>query len=309
VRIRFDDQVVIVTGAGQGLGRAYAIELASRGAAVVVNDLGAGVDGSGQDRSKADAVVREIRARGGRAVPSHESVSTPEGGQAITDAAIEAFGRVDAVINNAGIIRHDSFEDVKHEDLNALFDVHAKGAFYVSQPAYRIMQKQNYGRLVFTSSNGGLFGGRSLAAYGAAKAALIGLANVLALEGVEAGILANTVMPLARGRMSRPLTNPSPELEAYRAAIEPELVSPLVVYLASADCTVTKHIFSAAAGRYARVFIGMNNGWLASDGASADADAVLDHLDDIIDLSTVSVPQSLDDERSDLIRQLGLAET
>jgi len=170
-----------VTGAGGGLGRAYALEFAARGAAVVVNDLGGSVNGVGGSDSAAQRVVDEITAKGGRAAASHDSVSTPEGGEAIVQTAIDNFGKVDVVINNAGILRDKSFLKMEWEDLDAVLDVHLRGAFYVSKPAFANMKEHGYGRFVCTASNAGVFGNFGQANYGAAKAGLVGLSNVLAI--------------------------------------------------------------------------------------------------------------------------------
>src|SRR5580698_6879833 len=186
--ITFDGRVAVVTGAGGGLGRTYALEIARRGGKVVVNDLGGSVDGQGGDDAAAQKVVDEIKAAGGEAVPSYASVSTPEGGESIVKTAVDSFGKVDVVINNAGILRDKSFAKLTWEDLDAVLDVHLKGAFYVSQPAFKIMKDNGYGRFVFTSSNAGVFGNFGQANYAAAKMGLVGLSNVLAIEGAKAGI-------------------------------------------------------------------------------------------------------------------------
>ncbi|MCW2673660.1 MAG: fabG2, partial [Frankiales bacterium] len=172
--ISFDGRVAIVTGAGGGIGRTYALDLARRGAQVVVNDLGGSVDGTGGEHTAAQKVVDEIKAAGGEAVPSYDSVSTPEGGEAIVKTAVDAFGKVDIVVNNAGILRDKSFLKMEWSDLDAVIDVHLKGAFYVSRPAFAVMKENNYGRFVFTASNA-TFGNFGQTNYGAAKAGLIGL--------------------------------------------------------------------------------------------------------------------------------------
>ena len=189
--LRFDGRVAIITGAGGGLGCSHALELARRGAQILVNDLGGALDGSGSSMSAADRVVDEIAAFGGTAAPNHDSVATPEGGQAIVQAALDAFGRVDIVINNAGILRDKAFHKMDNTMIDAVIDVHLKGAFYVSQPAFRLMREQGYGRIVNTTSASGLFGNFGQANYGAAKAGLAGLTRVLALEGAGRGINVN----------------------------------------------------------------------------------------------------------------------
>lgn len=181
--IDFNDQVAVVTGAGRGLGRVYALELARRGAAVVVNDLGGSMSGDGSDAAVADQVVEEIVAAGGSAVASYDSVDSPEGGEAIVRTAVEQFGRLDAVISNAGIFNSIPFDELTAEDWRRMLSVHLDGGFYLSQPAYRVMKSQGYGRFVFIASSAGMFGQHLEAHYAAAKAGLVGLANVIALEG------------------------------------------------------------------------------------------------------------------------------
>lgn len=200
--ISFDGRTVIVTGAGSGLGRWYALELGKRGAAVVVNDLGTSIRGDGQSHSAADAVVDEIRAAGGKAAASYDSVATSAGGEAIIATALRAFGRVDAVINNAGTLRNASFESLTDEIIDAMIDVHLKGAFYVTRPAYRLMKAQRYGRIVFTASSVGVFGNETQTAYGAAKAGLIGLMQSLANEAVPHGVNVNVILPTGATRLA-----------------------------------------------------------------------------------------------------------
>src|SRR6202047_2103318 len=186
--IDFAGQAVIVTGAGRGLGRLYALELARRGASVVVNDLGGSMHGSGADTSGGDQVVDEIARAGGVAVPSHDTVDSPEGGDAIVQTAIESFGRLDAVVSNAGIFNSIPFEDLSTDDWRRMLGVHLDGGFYLSQPAYRVMKSQGYGRVVFVASSAGMFGQPLEAHYAAAKAGLVGLPNVLAVQGGGARI-------------------------------------------------------------------------------------------------------------------------
>ena len=196
--IRFDDRVAIVTGAGGGLGKTYALELARRGAKVVVNDLGGAADGTGAGSSMADEVVKEIEAAGGMAVANYDSVSTPEGGEAIVQTAVDNFGKVDIVINNAGILRDKSFSKLEPKNLEIVLDVHLKGAFFVSQPAFRVMKENNFGRFIFTASGAGIFGNFGQTNYGAAKMGLVGLSSVLAVEGAKNNIKCNVIAPIAR---------------------------------------------------------------------------------------------------------------
>ncbi len=294
----FDGRVAIVTGAGGGLGRAYALELARRGARVVVNDLGGAVDGTGGEHSAADRVVAEIEALGGEAVASYDSVATPEGGAAITETALDAFGTVDIVINNAGILRDKSFANLDPADLDAVLDVHLKGAFFVTQPAFRVMKEKGYGRLVFTSSNAGILGNFGQSNYGAAKAGLVGLSNVLAIEGAKYNIKSNVIAPIARTRMTEELLGPLAEL------MDPEQVAAMVVYLASEECPFTHEIFSAGGGRYARFFIGATPGWFAGAGVVPTVEEVRDHLDEIRSTEGYELFGSISDEIGFLLRHL-----
>jgi NAD(P)-dependent dehydrogenase (short-subunit alcohol dehydrogenase family) len=296
--ITFDGRVAIVTGAGGGLGRTYALELARRGAQVVVNDLGGSVNGEGGDDAAAQRVVDEIKSAGGEATPNYDSVSSPEGGESIVKTAVDAYGKVDIVINNAGILRDKSFAKMSWEDLDLVLDVHLKGAFYVSQPAFKVMKEKGYGRFVFTSSNSGVFGNFGQANYGAAKMGLVGLSNVLAIEGAKAGILSNVVCPVAGTRMTEEL------LGDFAKLLKPETVTPLVTFLASEACTFTHEAFSAAGGRYARVFVGLAPGWYGGKDTIATAEDVLDHIDEIEDQEGYIVPTQSGDEMGPLLTTL-----
>jgi len=287
--ISFDGRVAVVTGAGGGLGRTYALELARRGAAVVVNDLGGSVDGKGGDQSAAQKVVDEIKAAGGDAAPNFDSVMTPEGGANVVKTAVDSFGKVDIVINNAGFLRDKSFLKLTWEDLDAIIDVHLKAAFYVSQPAFAIMKENGYGRFVHTASNA-TFGNFGQSNYAAAKMGLVGLSNTLSVEGARAGILSNVIMPVAKTRMTEEL------LGEFANYLAPELVTPMVVYLASEACTTTHGQFSAAGGRYAAVNWTLGQGWFAGQGATPTAEDIAAHLDEINDMSGAIVPQSTTDE-------------
>ena len=240
--IRFDDRVAVITGAGGGLGKTYALELARRGAKIVVNDLGGAADGSGAGNSMADETVAEIEAAGGTAVANYDSVATPEGGEAIIQTALDNFGQVDIVINNAGILRDKSFAKLEPAALEIVLDVHLKGAFFVSQPAFRAMKERNYGRFVFTASGAGIFGNFGQSNYGAAKMGLVGLSNVLAVEGAKSNIKCNVIAPIARTRLTEQLLGPMAE------QLDPQYVTPLVTYLCSEACELTHEIFDVGGG-------------------------------------------------------------
>ena len=288
--ISFDGRTAIVTGAGGGLGRAHAVEMARRGARVVVNDLGGSVDGTGGGTRAADVVVSEIEEAGGEAVANYDSVSTPESGEAIVQTAIDAFGGVDIVVNNAGILRDRSFANMELDEIEAVLDVHLRGAFYVSQPAFRVMKEAGYGRFVFTASNAGILGNFGQANYGAAKMGLVGLSNVLAIEGMKYGIRSNVIAPVARTRMTEDLLGPFADL------VDPAQVMPMVVYLCSEANEYTHEIFSAGGGRFARFFIGVNQGWFAGKGVVPSVEELADHLDAVRDISEYQVLGSATDE-------------
>ncbi len=293
----FDGRVAIITGAGGGLGRQHALMLAGRGALIVVNDLGGAVDGSGSDTSAAQLVVDDIRAAGGEAVANTDSVATPEGGEAIVQAAVDAFGKVDIVVNNAGILRDKSFHNMTPDLVDPVIDVHLRGAFHVTQPAWKIMREQGYGRVVSTSSAAGVFGNFGQANYGAAKMGLVGLTNVLAVEGARYGIRANAIAPLAYTRMTEDL------LGALGDKLQPELVSPLVTYLAHESCEATGRVFSVGGGRVAEVFIGECPGY--TDAEHLTPEGVRDHWDAITDRTGYEVPPSIAEETAMFLRALG----
>lgn len=307
--IDFADQVAVVTGAGRGLGRLYALELARRGAAVVVNDVGGSMRGDGSDADVAGAVVAEITADGGRAVASADSVDSPDGGEAIVRTAVEHFGRLDAVINNAGIFTSTPFDELTTEQWRRMLGIHLDGGFFVSQPAFRVMKEQGYGRFVFISSSAGAFGQHLEAHYAAAKSGLIGLSNVIALEGEPHGIRSNTVLPFGVSRMvTETLGDPEALAESgFFQAIRPELVTPLVVYLASHSCHVSHHNYSACGGRFARVFTGLADGWLSDPGAEPSAEDIADRMEQIAALEPYTVPGSIYEEVFGVCQRLGIS--
>jgi len=249
-QIRFDGQVAVVTGAGSGLGRVYALELAKRGAQVVVNDLGGSRDGSGASPTPADTVVQEIRDGGGLAVANYDSVASPEGGTRIVQTALDHFGRLDILINNAGILRDKSFAKMDPDMWHAVLDVHLQGAFNVTHPAFQVMRRQGYGRIILTTSAAGLFGNFGQTNYGTAKMALVGFMNSLKLEGQKYDIKVNTVAPLAATRLTRDVLPPD-----FLDRLKPEFVAPLVLYLASRQCSDSGLIVNAGMGHYSRTAI------------------------------------------------------
>ena len=285
--IGYDGKVAIITGAGGGLGREHALELAKRGARIVVNDLGGSVSGEGGDKSPAEHVAAEINGHGGEAVVDTNSVATAEGGEAIVKTAVDAFGTVDIVINNAGILRDKTFHNMTTDLVEPVVQVHLLGAFYVTIPAWRIMREKSYGRVVNTSSNSGLLGNFGQSNYGAAKMGLVGFTRVLANEGRKFNILANAIAPVAKTRMTEELLGPAADL------VEPKTVTPLVAYLASEECDVTGEVFSAAGGLYARFFIGLTPGFYKKDATVED---VRDHWADIRDVDGFIIPDGPNDE-------------
>jgi NAD(P)-dependent dehydrogenase (short-subunit alcohol dehydrogenase family) len=297
-QITFDNRVAIVTGGGGGLGRTYCTELARRGAKVVVNDLGGGTDGTGSGTSAADAVVEDIKAAGGEAIANYDSVATPEGGQAITQAALDAFGTVDIVINNAGTLRDKSFASLDMADLRAIVEVHLYGAFHVAQPAFRVMKEKGYGRILNTASGAGVWGNFGQSNYGAAKMGLVGLTNVLAVEGAKYGINANVIAPIAKSRLTADLLGPMAD------ALEPDLVMPLSLFLVSEACDLTHEIFSVGGGRFARAFIGLAPGWTAEKGTKPSLEDIRDHLGEIRNEEGYIVPAGINDEMMLLMKAL-----
>jgi NAD(P)-dependent dehydrogenase (short-subunit alcohol dehydrogenase family) len=291
--LRFDDRVAVVTGGGRGLGRAYALLLAARGARVVVNDLGGSLTGEGGDEGPAHDVVREIVAAGGQAVASTDSVSTPEGGQAIVRTALETFGRLDAVVHNAGNVRRGSLRDISYEDFEAVVDVHLRGAFHVVRPAFPVMCDAGYGRIVLTSSIGGLYGNHDVVNYAVAKAGVIGLSNVAAIEGAAHGVKSNVIVPAAVTRMAEGI-----DTSAY-PPMGPDLVAPTVGWLAHESCSVTGEIYIALAGRVARVAFAESPGVYRPSWSVEDVDA---QLDEIRDLSRPLVFPPVPDGHTDHIR-------
>ena len=293
--VGFDGRVAVVTGAAGGLGREHALLLASRGARVVVNDVGGSVRGEGADDGPAARTAREIVDLGGIAVPDTNSVATPEGGEAVIGTAVEAFGRVDIVVNNAGILRDKAFHNLTPDLLDPVLDVHLKGAFWVTRPAWARMREQGYGRVVCTSSSSGILGNFGQSNYGAAKTGLVGLVRVLAAEGARHNIRANAIAPLARTRMTEELLGPLAE------RLSPALVSPVVAWLCSEECEVTGEVFAVGGGRVARFFTGLTHGWFDPD---LTVESVRDHVDQIRAEQGYTTPGSLGEELAELFARL-----
>ncbi|MBS1881457.1 MAG: SDR family NAD(P)-dependent oxidoreductase [Actinobacteria bacterium] len=284
-------KVAIVTGAGRGLGRSYALALAERGAQVVVNDLGTAVDGSGSDVSSADTVAAEIRDLGGTAVAEHSSVATRVGGIAIVDRALEEFGQLDVLVNNAGNIELCSFAKLDLESIDRILDVHLGGAFYVTQPAYRAMLPRKSGSIIFTASGVASFGNLGASVYGAGKGGILGLLSVLKLEAARHGIRVNAVAPMAQTRMAADAS-----LDEYNAvseaAVGPDLCAPPVVYFASDECDLTGEVWSVASGSVARLFVGRTVGYFKNPDTKGplSPEDVAEHVDQIRDLDGYSLP-------------------
>jgi NAD(P)-dependent dehydrogenase (short-subunit alcohol dehydrogenase family) len=317
--IDFSGQVAVVTGAGGALGSAFCRELARRGAAVVANDLGGSPTGEGGSHGYADAIVSELQGSGARAVANYDSVATAAGGQAIIDAALAAFGRVDIVISNAGNQRNGAFGELTEEDIESVYAVHAKGAFFVCQPAYREMVRQGYGRIVLVSSQSGVFGNPFRANYGSAKTALIGLMNVIAQEAPE-GIAVNTLFPNAQGgRLGGTPLSERPDVAFLQAAgersrhfaegMKPDFVAALACYMASRQCDRSQNMYSVLGGKYSRLFVGLTEGWYCPGPDAPSADDILAHIDRIDDRCRYAVPLSGLDEMDTVLsarRALGL---
>ena len=308
-QIRFDGRVAVITGAGNGLGKDYALELARRGARVVVNDLGGSGAGIGRSHSAADLVVEEIRDAGGEAVACYASVATRQGGAEIVQTALDAFGKVDICINNAGFLRNNRFEDLDDEAIDAIIAVHLKGAFHVSQPAYRVMRRNGYGRFLFTGSASAMFGHAWQANYAAAKGGLMGLSHVVAIEGAAYGITSNLLLPTAQSRLAAEMSQDFMEIPQFAQAVqsadyaasagrvEVPFNTPMAVYLVSETCTETHGIWSQNSGRYAKVRISAAEGWVAPMGPTPPSvEDVAAHWDAVCDDTVSHQPLTVYDE-------------
>jgi NAD(P)-dependent dehydrogenase (short-subunit alcohol dehydrogenase family) len=298
--LRFDKQVAVITGAGGGLGKQYALLLASRGARIVVNDIGGSVTGRGSSGDPAGAVAEEICRQRGEAVADSHSVTSPADAEAIIDAALDSWGRVDIVINNAGIVGDAPFEDMTADRLEPLLDVHLKGAFYVTRPAWKVMREQGYGRILNTCSTAGILGAEGMSNYGAAKTGLIGFTRVLAAEGADRNIKVNAITPIAYTRMmAHSVDSAGQQQDAsaqamlddivgqYLQKLDPALVAPVAAFLTHRDCPVSGEIYTVGAGHVARFFIGMTTGFYSPALSIED---VRDHLGEIRDQVGYTVP-------------------
>lgn len=281
--IRFDNRVAVITGAGNGLGRSHARFLASRGAKVVVNDLGGTVAGTGGSRVVADAVVDEIRAAGGEAVANYDSVATEDGGRRIIRTALDTFGTVDILINNAGNVRDKSFAKMALENFRALVDVHLMGAVYCTHAAWPVMRDRGFGRVVVTTSAAGLYGNHGHTNYGAAKMALIGFMNALKEEGRRSNITVNAIAPIAVTRMSQEAMVPQ-----FARVTQPEFVTAMVAWLCAPDNAATGHIIEAGAGYYAKVEVREAAGALFGTDTVPTPEQLRDRYTEITDMSAAA---------------------
>ncbi len=278
--LRFDNRTAVITGAGRGLGRAYALLLAARGARVVVNDPGVSMQGDGTDAGPAETVVNEIKAAGGVAVACTESEATRAGGEAIIQAALDHFGGVDILVHNAGIVRRGGLDELSYEDFEAVIDVHMRGGFHVVRPAFPLMKKAGYGRIVLTGSINALYGNAGVVNYSMAKAGLIGLSNVAAIEGGEFGIKSNMILPGAVTRMAEGLDT------SQYPPMDPELVAPAVAWMCHESCSINGEILASIAGRIARAYAAETKGvyranWTIEDVAQ-HIDAIRDNTDPLL---------------------------
>lgn len=313
--ISFAGQCVIVTGAGGGLGRTYAIEIARRGGMVVVNDTGADISARNASPAMADAVVKEIRDAGGQAVASYDTVATTAGANAIARAALDNFGRIDGLINNAGTLMNAWFQDFSDEARDEMLGSHLLGNFNVTRAVWPTMIAQGYGRVLFVASAVGAFGNATQAGYGAAKGGIIGLMNTLSQEGRAHNIMCNALLPNAASRMGEAMIMEAGfdeiirNTKPYAGAITPEFVTGIAVYLVSNACATTHDMYSALGGRIARAFIGVTEGWLGPRDRPATVDEIAAHIGQIRDVSAgFAIPASLADEMRLLNEQIARSE-
>ncbi len=280
-------RTAVITGAGGGLGRTHALLFAKHGANVVVNDLGGKQDGTGKGSEMADKVVEEIKAAGGNAVANYDSVSTEEGANGIIKTAVDAFGKIDILVNNAGILRDTSFVKMTDAEWDLVFQVHVKGAYYCTKAAWGHMREQKYGRVIFTSSASGIYGNFGQSNYSAAKLALVGLTQTLALEGEKYNIRVNAIAPVAASRMTESLLPPF-----VLDKLKPECVSPLVVYLCSENIDVNGELYEVGAGAVARIETLRSKG-LAMNPDDISVEAVAEAWTKINDMTDAQILRSI----------------
>jgi NAD(P)-dependent dehydrogenase (short-subunit alcohol dehydrogenase family) len=297
--LRFDGRVAVITGGGRGLGASYAKLLAAKGAKVVVNDLGASIKGDTVIEDPAAALVAEIVAAGGEAVANNDTVATPEGGKAIVQAALDSYGRIDILIHNAGNVRYGSLKELSYEDFEAVLDVHLRGAFHVVRPAFPVMCEAGYGRIVLTSSIGGIYGNKRVANYGVSKAGLIGLSNVAALEGAAEGVTCNVIVPSAVTRMADGLDT------SQYPPMQPELVAPMVAWLAHEKCSVSGELMVAIGGRMAQAYIAETEGVYRPEWTIEQVDADMGAIRDQADAWMLPVVE--DAHKEHIIRSFAMA--
>lgn len=279
-KIDFKGKVAVVTGAGAGLGKVYALEFAKRGAKVVVNDLGGARDGLGESKTPAESVVSEIKALGFEAVANYDNVATKEGGENIVKTALDSFGSIDILVNNAGILRDKSFTKMESENWHAVLDVHLNGAYNVTKPAFECMKENGFGRIIMTTSAAGLYGNFGQTNYSAAKMGLVGLMNTLKIEGLKYNVLVNTIAPIAASRLTEDILPPE-----MLEKMKPEFIAPLVMYLSSGNCGETGQIYNAGMGYYNRAsLITSPSIQLGEDGNPPSAETIMENMDRISDM-------------------------
>ena len=294
--VRFDDRVVVITGAGNGLGRTYALEMGKRGAKVVVNDLGGSAFGDGADKAAADVVVEEINAGGGVAVANYDSVID---GDKIVQTAMDSFGKIDVVINNAGILRDKTFHKMEEQDWDLIYDVHVRGAFKVSHAAWPYMRDQNYGRMVFTASAAGIYGNFGQTNYAMAKLGLHGMSQTLALEGRSKNIMVNTIAPIAGSRLTETVMP-----QQLVDALKPEFIMPLVVKLCDENSQETGGLYEVGAGWVGKVRWERSKGHSFSVSEGFTAEDINDVWDEIVDFTDADHPSNIAEANKPLIKNL-----
>ncbi|MGQ9475548.1 MAG: SDR family oxidoreductase [Actinomycetota bacterium] len=299
--IRFDGRVAVVTGAGGGLGREYALLLASRGCKVVVNDLGGAVDGTGAATTAAEKVVQEIKDAGGEAVPNFDSVADWEGAQNIIKTAIDNYGKIDILINNAGILRDKSFLKMELEDYEKVIAVHLNGTFYCSKAAWPYMRENNYGRIVSAASAAGVYGNFGQANYGAAKMGIIGLMHVLKQEGAKYNILCNTIVPIAGTRMTATVLPPN-----LVEILKPEYVAPMVVWACSDRCTFSGYTFVAGAGYFSRTAFMEGPGVFFDPSQGITLEMIDENIDKIVSLEGARTFENATEQTGQALSKLNL---